>query len=344
MTGTGGVGGGPPYDAATPDVAPVKLDAPPPQQICTPNQATCTGAQQREVCSADGLSMTTESCGGATPYCVGGKCVACFSDSHCANPGACKKVACSQATSTCMVTSAPGLPCTGGGSCSATGVCRRPISLGNFSVDATEVTKGQYAEFLTAKGNDTSGQPSYCSFNTTYLPEYEWPPQGDEAALPANWIDWCDALAYCKWAGKRLCGKIGGGATPHDNYDKASDSQWHAACSAGGTKKFPYGNTFDSSKCAGPAPGRDAPLPAGSFPGCEGGYPGIFDMSANVWEWEDGCIAYGGKDDLCRVRGGSYYGNDGIAGMPGIFIQCNANNNNPRDTTDRTIGFRCCSP
>ena len=38
----------------------------------------------------------------------------------------------------------------------------------------------------------------------------------------------------------------------------------------------------------------------GSYPSCQGGYPGIFDMSGNVWEWNSDIG--GGR---CGLRGGS---------------------------------------
>lgn len=85
-----------------------------------------------------------------------------------------------------------------------------PVDVGTYCVDSTEVTGRQYLEFLAAKAGDTSGQPVDCSWNTTFEPAADIDPN----EYPVAFVDWCDALAYCTWAGKRLCGKIGGGPLP----------------------------------------------------------------------------------------------------------------------------------
>jgi hypothetical protein len=70
--------------------------------------------------------------------------------------------------------------------------------------------------------------------------------------------DWCDAVAYCKWAGKHLCGKIGGGGVPTkgapelegDGYKTSplndpNVSQLYNACSQGGKLAYAYGNAYN---------------------------------------------------------------------------------------------------
>jgi hypothetical protein len=52
-------------------------------------------------------------------------------------------------------------------------------------------------------------------------------------------VDWCDAHAYCKPVGKRLCGKIGGGPNLYADYASASSSEWYRACSSGGSFTYP---------------------------------------------------------------------------------------------------------
>src|SRR5262249_39830790 len=80
-----------------------------------------------------------------------------------------------------------------------------PPSGGRFCIDATEVTNAQYAAFL-ATNPQTSLQPARCtSWNGTYAGAYVGPLTGRDD-YPVVGVTWCDAFAYCKWAGKRLCG------------------------------------------------------------------------------------------------------------------------------------------
>jgi formylglycine-generating enzyme required for sulfatase activity len=176
------------------------------------------------------------------------------------------------------------------------------VHAGSFCIDRTEVSVESYAVFVAAvmPGNDPN-QPASCAWNTSYAPAIS----ATAPDHPVLGVDWCDAYAYCAWAGKRLCGKIGGGPNPYDSFADKASSQWYAACSQDGLKAFPYGDVYDPLACNGGDDPNPGPAPVGGTPGCEGGYPGIFDMSGNVWEWEDSCAADTGATDACRARGGS---------------------------------------
>lgn len=214
-----------------------------------------------------------------------------------------------------------------------------PVGASGFCIDSTEVTVADYRAFVLAREGDTSGQRADCTANTTFAPtEYQMPMSDDR--LPMRFVDFCDAVAFCEWAGKRLCGAIDGGSVSVDDVTNASVDQWHRACSRNndGLHAYPYGPSFDNTACnayafdAGGMP-RGA-LPVASLPRCEGAYSGIFDLSGNLDEWEDSCTS-SDAGRSCVFRGGSYnagFGkNCGVAG-----------------TTDSTlrspsVGFRCCS-
>ena len=184
----------------------------------------------------------------------------------------------------------------------------------------------------------TSGQVSACTWNSTYVPSCEWPP-GTNGDHPVVCVDWCDAYAYCQAVGKRLCGKIGGAANGFSDYANASTSQWYAACSSGGANDYPYGDTYSESACNGRLASHHTTVPVKSMVGCQSsvsGYAGVYDLSGNVWEWEDSCDGDVGEDDYCRMRGGSFV-NDADNGL-----RCDGGDVD-RDYQADGIGFRCCS-
>ena len=211
------------------------------------------------------------------------------------------------------------------------------VKVDAYCIDSTEVTNAQYAKFVQAKNGDISGQPATCAWNTTYVPLPSCSLDTAEAA-PVTCVDWCDAAAYCAWAGKRLCGRIGGGPSTPATAALADADQWYRACSHAGQHVFPYGDTYAPSTCNDSARGAGGPIAVGTSPGCQGGYPGLFDMSGNVVEWVDTCAASAGANDACIIRGGAY--DDDTSAD---FLQCGSKSTNARQSVDSTKGFRCCT-
>jgi hypothetical protein len=74
---------------------------------------------------------------------------------------------------------------------------------GWYCMDSTEVSEDHYATFIDTSPA-TAGQPEVCAWNDTYVGFNVEPYERSDR--PRTWIDWCDARAYCAWAGKRLCG------------------------------------------------------------------------------------------------------------------------------------------
>jgi formylglycine-generating enzyme required for sulfatase activity len=211
-----------------------------------------------------------------------------------------------------------------------------------FKIDEHEVTNDEYAAFL-AVGVPASTQPAVCVFNTSFTPAASWPT--DAGANPVANVNWCDALAYCAWANKRLCGSIqDGGALSPVYRDNGDQSEWFNACTAqnGGTgssgyQRYPYSDTFDASACNGQGYGADATIPVKQAAACLGGIDGgLHDMSGNVAEWENSCVEQDGGPGTCSLRGGAF--NDDAGNL-----QCHIAANAARTQTSATGGIRCCA-
>jgi formylglycine-generating enzyme len=159
----------------------------------------------------------------------------------------------------------------------------------------------------------------------------------DLADYPVTCVNWCQANAYCAWAGKRLCSGIGGAVED----GAVGTSEWIAACSKNGLRDYPYGNVYDPAACRVETLGDAGVSPVGSFPKCDGGFDGIMDMSGNAFEWTTHCdlsdAASHGSNSVSR--GGSGFE---VGGSNNDF-KCTASISIAIDNQARDIGLRCCA-
>ncbi len=222
-----------------------------------------------------------------------------------------------------------------------------------YCIDSTEVLQVHYAAFLQS-GEGTNTHPG-CSGNSTFVPSTtdggtgcdatDYTP-ATRATYPVRCVDWCDAEAFCRWTGKRLCGAVGAGPLPVSAFADASQSQWYNACSAQGTQRYPYSNTFSDIAC-NTLLGMSNTAKAGLYADCEGSVPGLFDMSGNVAEWEDSCSGASSASDMCSVRGGDFNSTNTL--YPSAACDSEKDGKPPsasmkrrRDRADQAVGFRCC--
>ena len=143
------------------------------------------------------------------------------------------------------------------------------VLVDSICIDSTEATSDEYNGFLLA-GPPLAGQPASCSWNASYLPGNGWTFAASQGRLPIAYVNWCDAYAFCSWAGKRLCGKVGGGSATFSQF-ASNDNEHYLACSNGATRIYPYGNSFDPAACNDIAHDAGHVLPVGSLPACQGG-------------------------------------------------------------------------
>jgi hypothetical protein len=202
-----------------------------------------------------------------------------------------------------------------------------PVNIdGMFCIDSTQVTNAQYTKFASSVTPATATQAVGCDGNDTFAPAGGL--LNDD--YPVVTVDYCDAWAYCHWAGKRLCAQVDPQAT---GYDPLSASEMYFVCTGAGKDMnlaYAYGDTYDPDKC-GDTESQAAPVK--SHPDCHSAvYPQVFDLSANVGYWENMC-----SPGVCRdttPEGG---------GSASDSHRCDNSNGDPITLQHPYIGIRCCS-
>jgi formylglycine-generating enzyme required for sulfatase activity len=240
----------------------------------------------------------------------------------------------------------------------------KPDGSGTYGIEQYEVTREQYAQFLRAPAAEIASALGTPRDGCTQQPSY----QPDSVCMtgstvcttscsrdPQVCVDWCDAYAYCKWVGRRLCGKIGGGPSDITQYNSLLTSQWTVACvgNQGTFDVFPYGAKPQNDVCNDASNGCSASADAcitmgvGEARSCHGisdPYSTVFDMSGNVAEWEDVCVLVDPTHQTirCQTRGGSF---EDYPDPTTTSLKCSGS------ITDRSdvhaalpyVGFRCCA-
>lgn len=204
------------------------------------------------------------------------------------------------------------------------------VSVTGFAIDATEVTRGQYAAWLSTNP-PSSGQPAVCAWNATFTPDSTC--MADKSVCqgaacdthPQPCVDYCDAAAYCKAIGRGLC----------------TDANWLKTCTSDGTYEAVYGTTWARNKCNDYTIFGTTTVPVASMDGCQApassAFTGVFDLIGNLEEWVDSCRTSEGSGDSCPPRGLPFGGG---AAAP----LCENSLYAKRSQASPTLGFRCCTP
>jgi formylglycine-generating enzyme required for sulfatase activity len=180
-----------------------------------------------------------------------------------------------------------------------------------FYIDQYEVTNREYKKFCDATGHAT---PHY--WQGQNLPK-------DFARHPAAYVMWQDAMAYAKWAGKRL----------------PTEAEWERAAKGPNSYRYTYGNAYDPQKANTES---KATTPAGSYAPSEFG---LYDMTGNLAEWTSSLFRpypYKGDDGREDVqapghrvlRGGSNSSGESNA-------RCLVRAEGVPDEPLPSVGFRC---
>jgi len=166
---------------------------------------------------------------------------------------------------------------------------QHPVYVNAFCIDKYEVTNAQFKEFVDATGYVTDAEKQgYGDFLDGVLwrrvPGSSWRhPYAPTSTIdhimssPVVQVSWNDAVAYARWAGKRL----------------PTEAEWEKAARGTDGREYPWGN--DNPRDGGryrtnynpsrlDEDGHRFAAPVGSFESGKSPH-GVYDMAGNVSEW-----------------------------------------------------------
>lgn len=143
---------------------------------------------------------------------------------------------------------------------------RHQVSLNALYMDKFEITVSRYAEFVREKELGYGSKP--LNWNQV--------DRSMHGNLPVIGVEWQDAAAYCKWAGKRL----------------PTEAEWEKAARGTDGRRYPWGNeqptlrlaNFGFGEKISPHSAYDESLVVDSDEAGKSPY-GLHHMAGNVWEW-----------------------------------------------------------
>lgn len=223
-----------------------------------------------------------------------------------------------------------------------------------FWVDRTEVTVEQYVRWQNdVPADGVEWEPTWCAWkgdrtdpisaagDACVAEFFRFDLQPFAPRKPMRCVDFCEAEAFCRWAGKRLCYDSSGVGVQGP---RGNPQEWHLTCNNQQSTPYPWGNTagdfcntdqsedgcLDATVTCGPVPvGQEEEC---STPG------GVVDLLGNVAEWVFSCNYVDSERPLeptaCLTRGGGY--DDPLRA-------CDAELNVPSDDRRPALGFRCCA-
>jgi len=182
----------------------------------------------------------------------------------------------------------------------------------SFCISKFPVTDAQYQTFVNAQDGYADerwwhySDHAYTWHSTNPEPK---PTAFDGEDDPRSNLCWYETIAFCGWLNFKL------GLPPTPTHEEASirlpsERQWQRAAQGDDNRIYPWGNTFEKSRCNVAESGIKRTTSVTRYP--DGISPfGVMDMSGNIWEW---CLTEWGSSNINigskkprPLRGGSWY-------------------------------------
>lgn len=206
------------------------------------------------------------------------------------------------------------------------------VTVSGFSIAKYPITIAQYQAFIDAE--DGYSEPRWWAFsdearawrNAHPRPQ---PVRFGEDDHPRADVTWYEAVAFCRWVGEKV----------QEPIRLPTEAQWQRAAQGKQTRKFPWGNSWDASKCRNSTEVKQIGTSSVRLHKGLGNSPdGVIDMAGNVWEWTLTGWNSGrddlDMDDLRVMRGGSWF--DDVTS----FFQTTARQGWNPDAVSDMRGFR----
>jgi formylglycine-generating enzyme len=178
------------------------------------------------------------------------------------------------------------------------------VCVDDFYLARTEVTVGQFQNFVNATGYRTEAEREGWAYalidqGWAQVKDRSWrnPGFSQTDRHPVVCVSWNDARAFLDWLSQKS-GKA---------FRLPTEAEWeYAARSGGKSYKYSWGNGSPSGNIADEAIKRAYPQVKGQWEGYDDGFVytapvgsfspnelGLYDMTGNIWEW---CQDWYGKD------------------------------------------------
>lgn len=158
----------------------------------------------------------------------------------------------------------------------ATATSERTARVGPVKIGRTEVTVGQFGDFVRRTGYDNPRWQNYpCESAGGRLPDWKDPGYAQRDDSPVVCVSWADANAYTQWL-SRETGQA---------YRLPTEAEWEYAARAGTSSRYWWGNAFDP----GMAACQSCPPKVPTQPATTASFPpnpfGLYETLGNVREW-----------------------------------------------------------